>query len=114
MPTISQNAHLNPANAHAWFAIVCTVQDPPNEDHDTAHIIQVGTGNSQEWNKMWTVADVWAAIDEGHVFYTKDPKTLLEAIVEKYRCRTCGLDTLRSKADRSTANNLDNLPRCRR
>lgn len=88
--------------------VVCTEQTGCRQG---GHILKVGTGsNANQASESWTVAEVWDAIDRGHAFYTYADG--LTANVEKYRC-PCGLGSLRSSRDATTANNLDNLRICR-
>ncbi|WP_300613466.1 DUF3892 domain-containing protein [Trebonia sp.] len=69
------------------------------------HIIGVGIGAQRV-----TVQDVYLLMDAGHKFRTVSPTTGLEVPVAKYRC--CGIDTLRSYADKRWDDNLDALPPC--
>ena len=89
------------------YRIVCTNQTGCTTG---GHITGVGTGNDSGWNSQWTVAQVYAAMDRGYRFFTYGGGQW--ASVQKYRCG-CGLYTLRSGADSTTANNLDNLNLCR-
>jgi hypothetical protein len=88
--------------------IVCTEQTGCSQ---SGHIVAVGVGDdSTSASSRWTVHEVWRGIDAGDVFYTyADGKV---ALVHKYRC-ACGVDSLRSAPDSTTANNLDNLRLCR-
>ena len=87
--------------------IVCTEQTGCSTG---GHILAVGTGdNSSSASGRWTVAEVWAAMDAGHTFYTYGGGQV--ALVHKYRCG-CGLGSLRSAADATTLNNLDYLRLC--
>jgi len=57
------------------------------------HITSVGIGGQR-----YTVAQIYQFIDVGHTFRTASGSTGREAPVTKYQC--CGLNTLRSYADR--------------
>jgi len=69
------------------------------------HIVSVGIGAGR-----FTVAQIYGYMDQGHTFRTASPSSGREAAVAKYHC--CGLDTLRSHADKLWDDNLDNLPWC--
>lgn len=56
------------------------------------------------------VGEVRRQIDYGEAFYTEDARGN-QARVEKFDCG-CGVKTIRSNADATTANNLDSLPGC--
>lgn len=96
----------------ASYRIICTIQSPVGQPHTHAHIVQVGTGDVTGWKHMWTVPQVYSAMDQGHTFYTQSPSTFVVAFVHKFNCPHCGYSTLRSNADAIADNNLDNLPRC--
>lgn len=89
------------------YRVVCTEQTGCRQ---SGHITSVGTGDPDAANASWTVQEVWDAIDGGHTFYTY--ANGYRATVEKYWCG-CGLGSLRSSQDATTANNLDNLRLCR-
>lgn len=77
----------------------------------SGHIVAVGVGSDPDSaSERLSVAEVWAAMDRGAVFYTADRFGNV-ALVEKYYCG-CRQGSLRSKADATTANNLDNLRIC--
>ena len=91
------------------FRIVCTKQEPPSPQH--GHIVQVGTGpTAQMYDQLWTVDGVYAAMDQGHRFFTYGERSKQWARVEKFSC--CGRRTLRSAADATGENNLDKLAVC--
>jgi hypothetical protein len=97
----------------ASYRIICTVQEPFYQPTTHAHIIGVGTGTTSKIALYeWTVDDVWAAIDQGNVFYTVGETTGKVALVNKYTC--CRRKSLRSAPDTVWDNNLDYLPRCAR
>jgi hypothetical protein len=90
------------------YQISCTTQEPVSRPTHDAHIVSVGTVGGVRW----TVAEVYAAMDEGHTFFTHGPLSGKGAWVQKWTCRTCHRATLRSYPDVTSDNNLDNLPRC--
>jgi len=90
--------------------IVCVTTEHPHR-----HIVDVGTGTDpQKASQRWTVKEVRDAIDNGDTFHTKDSKGNIAAVL-KDTCRqpSCTVQTIRSTADASTENNLDNLRTCR-
>lgn len=89
------------------YRIVCTNQTGCSQN---GHIIGVGTGSDAGWDRQWTLQQVYAAMNAGHRFLTYGGG--LWATVQPYKCG-CGLWTLRSGADATTANNLDSLNLCR-
>jgi hypothetical protein len=93
------------------YRIICTHQEPSSIPGH-GHIVRVGTGNSsRSYDRIWTVAEVYSAMDVGHRFLTYGEQSGKWALVQKYRC--CHRDTLRSAPDAVTDNNLDSLPSCR-
>jgi hypothetical protein len=86
------------------FLITCT-----RKSERTAaghkHITSVGIGG-----KRYAVERIYRAIDAGDTFHTVSPSTGREVPVGKFHC--CGIDTLRSYADRQWDDNLDSLPKC--
>ena len=96
------------------YRVVCTVQEPLDKPHDSAHIVSIGTGNDPDKaSKKWSLSNVLQALDTGISFFTKSPSTGKEASVNKYVCKTCQRTTIRSSPDAISDNNLDNLRRCR-
>lgn len=97
----------------ASHRIVCTEQDPPDEPHDQAHIVAVGIGDDPDSaDERLTLEEVYEALDSGDTFYTQSKSTGAKANVDKYSCSSCGQSTLRSDADETEENNLNNLRRC--
>lgn len=95
----------------ADYRIICTCQEPISAPTTHAHIVSVGTGTSTaHYDSMWTVTDVYLAIDRGSRFFTYGESSGKWALVEKFSC--CGRRTLRSAPDAVWDNNLDALPRC--
>jgi Protein of unknown function (DUF3892) len=81
------------------YQIICVVKD-------RGHIAEVGiTNDGRTYARKLTVAQVRQSIRDGHHFYTVSPSTGKKAYVEPH-------DTIRSRADAVTDNNLDNLSRC--
>ena len=92
----------------ASHRIVCCEQTSCSQ---SGHIIAVGVGSdSMAASQRLTVSEVWSAMDRGEVFYTSDDRGRV-ARVQKFYCG-CGRGSLRSTADATTANNLDNLRLC--
>jgi hypothetical protein len=94
------------------YHIVCTRQSQVTGSRPHPHIVSVGTGTPQGYNRTWTVDEVIAAMGRGGVFYTESPSTGRVAKVEAYTCRVCGRRWIRTTADAVPDNNLDNLPSC--
>jgi Protein of unknown function (DUF3892) len=92
--------------------ITCTVKSPPTHPHYHSHIVRVGIGDAGGWNQILSVAEVYSYMNGGNRFYTESPRTGAVALVEKYHCHGCNFDSLRSHADSTPDNNLDNLPTC--
>ena len=83
----------------ASYRIVCV-------EKGRGGIHAVGTGTDPgKATERWTVAQVRTAIRGGDRFYTQSPSTGKIADVEPF-------DTIRSRADHVTDNNLDNLRAC--
>lgn len=92
----------------ATYVIRCTDQSPRSAGHSVAHIKTVAFHGG---TRCRTVKDVYALLDAGHEILSRSPGGGPNAKVHKYQC-TCGYETLRSAADATKANNLDELPRC--
>lgn len=89
--------------------IVCV--DKSNSDH-TRHIVSVGIGTDPEHaNSKEDVPTVRRNIQNGVRYFTKSESTGKVADVEPFDC-SCGVKTIRSKADAVRDNNLDNLRAC--
>ena len=69
------------------------------------HIASVGIGTGR-----YSVAQIYEFMDAGHTFRTASASIGVEAPVAKFHC--CGVNTLRSHADRVWDDNLDKLPQC--
>jgi hypothetical protein len=97
----------------ADYRIICTRQQPFTQLHNHAHIVRVGTGTTTDhYDNLWTVQEVYAAMNAGDRFYTHGASSGKSALVHKFHCPHCTFDTLRSAADSVQDNNLDNLPNC--
>ncbi len=94
----------------ASYRILCV-----DTEHAHRHITGVGTGKkADQRTRTWTVKEVRQALEAGDRFYTISPTTGKEADVRADNCNIdgCLIDTIRSKADAVTDNNLDNMPSC--
>lgn len=100
----------------ARYRIICTAQQPVQVPNDRAHIVAVGTidpaSTSSTYTKYWQLSEVLKAMDAGDKFYTQGEQSGETAAVDKYTCPSCTKTHIRSAADATTDNNLDNLPRC--
>ena len=95
------------------YRIICTRQEPVTQPHSHAHIVSVGTGGDTGYDQLWTVAQVYEAMDRGDRFWTLGKKSGQTAWVYKDQCSTrCTYRTLRSAHDDVKDNNLDSLPNC--
>lgn len=90
--------------------IVCTTQSNPSAPGH-GHIVAVGTGTDPDRaSGKATVDEVRRRLANGEAFYTQDAAGH-RASVRPFDC-SCGIRTIRSAADATTANNLDNLRAC--
>jgi hypothetical protein len=91
------------------YCIVCV-----DTEHPHRHIVQVGTETDGNATQTWTVKQVRKAIKAGDHFYAVSPSTGQKADVRRSKCRmpNCNVKTIRSKADATPDNNLDNLGTC--
>jgi hypothetical protein len=94
------------------YRIICARQESFGEPHAHPHVIVVGTEKVAGYSKLWTITQVYNAMDQGHTFYTLGDKSQKSAAVQKYKCPQCDESTLRSAGDAVADNNLDNLPLC--
>ena len=91
--------------------------DCVNKAEEHSHILSVGTkfkDGSGVKITTYTVAEVYAAIENGGVFYTVSPSTNAVALVHPFTCKEkdCTAKTLRSASDAVIDNNLDNISSC--
>ena len=95
----------------ADYLVVCSNRPEVTPGH--RHIVSIGTGDELgvACNRVWTVAQVYAAMGLGNRFLTPSPTTKHTTWVRKLEC-PCGLPTLRADPDKVTDNNLDDLPGC--
>lgn len=94
----------------ADYRIIC-VTEHKNAGHD-GHVVEVGTGVTPDsYTRKWTVSEARRAIDAGDTFHTISKSTRKRAEVRKWDCG-CGYKTLKSDADATADNNLDNMPPC--
>jgi len=85
----------------ATYRIVC-VEKVASGDHH--HLTHAGTGTDPDKaTQRWTVAEVRTAIGNGDEFYSQGGGE--KAYVERFTC--CGVNTIRTKADDTTKDNLD-------
>jgi hypothetical protein len=86
----------------AEYKITCATKVHPHR-----HIIEIGGPDGR-----WTVEEARRLITAGVEFYTVSPTTRQRALVDRWSCRLCGYLTVRTIADSTADNNLDNLPNC--
>jgi hypothetical protein len=94
----------------AEHRIICTRHESFDMPHFHAHVTIVGTEKSAGYSKLWTVTQVYNAMDQGDTFYTRGDASGKNASVQKYKCPHCEQETLRSAPDAMADNNLENLP----
>ena len=92
----------------ADYEITCVQKSAPTTALKHRHIIRVGVPHLSKW--ALTVQELYHLMNANNRFYTHNRRTGHIAWVEPFTC--CGLPTLRSRADRSTENNVDKLPPC--
>jgi hypothetical protein len=88
--------------------IVC-VEKVASGDHHHLTAVGLGTDPKAATSKM-TVANVRSAIDKGDTFHTVSSSGGKKAYVEKFTC--CGVNTIRTRADDTKVDNLDDLRIC--
>jgi hypothetical protein len=77
-----------------------------------SHVVIVATAKVDGFSKLWTITQVYNAMDKGDTFYTSGEKSRTQAPVEKFKCPQCDEKTLRNVPDTKADNNLDSLPAC--
>lgn len=95
------------------YRVSCTVHKQLKVPVEHAHIVKVGVGDGSGYCELWSVRELYQAIDQGDTFYTQSPSSGLITTVQKSTCQYCGHFTVRSASDVDYDNNLDYLPRCR-
>jgi hypothetical protein len=94
------------------YRIIGVRKESFDTPHVHAHVVIVGTEKLAGYSKLWTITQVYNAIDQGDAFYTCGEKSQTPAAVHKYKCPHCDEKTLRNVPGTTTDNNLDNLPTC--
>jgi hypothetical protein len=97
----------------ADYRITCIVKSQSAHPWYHSHIIRIGLGSDQGWNRIMSVSEVYIEMDAGNRFYTVSPSTSAVAMVHKYQCHQCMTRSLQSGKDAVQDNNLDDLPECR-
>src|SRR5580658_7699557 len=96
----------------AEHRIICTRHESFDMPHLHPHVTIVGTEKSAGYSKLWTITQVYNAMDLGDAFYTCGDKNHPPAAVQKYKCPHCDEKTLRNVPGTMADDNLDNLPTC--
>ena len=91
----------------AEHRIIGTRKESFDTPHVHAHVVIVGTEKLAGYSKLWTITQVYNAMDRGDTFYTYGEKSQKSAAVNKYKCPHCGENTLRSVPEAVTDNTLD-------
>jgi hypothetical protein len=95
------------------YRIVCDNQSPIDAPKQHSHVVEVGIGTTpRQWSRILSLATVLAMVDRGDTFYTVSSSSGKTARVLPVNCTVCGHRVIRSTADKSADNNLDNLPDC--
>lgn len=95
----------------AQFRIVCARQEPVQVPDCETHVVAVGTGlRAGRHDMLWSLEEVIAAMDHGHVFYTFGERTGRRTGVERFACAACQRVLIRSEPGALDDNNLSNLP----
>jgi hypothetical protein len=93
------------------YRIVCIKQHPFDQPHSHEHVIQVGTGTLLgKPEHLWTMRELFSAMDRGSEFYTYGEQSKKVAGVQKFRCPHCSYDSIRSAPEAVKDNNLNQLP----
>jgi hypothetical protein len=94
------------------YRITCVNKAVTTASHP--HVMRVGLelSSGAPGVRVLTVAEVAAGIDAGDMFYTE--RAGMRAVVSKYTCRDCGIETLRSQVRGRWNYDLDNLSPCPR
>jgi hypothetical protein len=92
--------------------IISTRQESFDTPHVHSHVVIVGTEKTAGYSKLWTITQVYNAMDQGDTFYTRGEKSQKTASVQKYRCPHCDEKSLRSAPDAVADNNLNSLVTC--
>jgi hypothetical protein len=92
----------------ADYQIVC-VDKVQSGDHHHLTAVGLGTDPDAATSKK-SVAQVRSAIEDGDTFHTLSSPGGRKAYVEKFTC--CGVATIRTKADDTKIDNLDDLRTC--
>jgi hypothetical protein len=96
----------------AQHRIIGTRRESCDTPRVHAHVVIVGTEKSSGYSKLWTITQVYNAMDQGDTFYTCGEKSQKIVAVQKYSCPLCAEKTLRSAPEAATDDNLDSLPTC--
>jgi hypothetical protein len=96
----------------AQYRIIGVRKESFDTPHVHSHVVIVGTEKSAGYSKLWTITQVYNAMDQGDTFYTYGEKSRQPAAVHKYKCPLCDDRILRNVPEALTDNNLDNLPVC--
>jgi hypothetical protein len=96
----------------AQYRIVGIRKESYDLPHVHDHVVIVGTEKLAGYSKLWTITQVYNAMDQGDTFFTCGERSQEPAAVHKYKCPHCDEKTLRNIPEALPDNNLDNLPIC--
>lgn len=95
------------------YRISCTIHKQFKEPISHAHIVKVGVGDETGYCELWSILELYDAMDRGETFYTLSPSSGAITPVQRSACQYCGQNTVRSAPEVDYDNNLDYLPKCR-
>lgn len=95
------------------YRVSCTILKQLKDPVEHAHIVKVGVGDAAGYCELWSIRELYEAMDQGDAFYTQSSSSGRITSVQKSTCQYCGQVTVRSAPDVDYDNNLDYLPRCR-
>ena len=94
------------------YRIACTRKELAFEPIAHSHIVGLGTGDA-DCSRLWTIGEIYVALDNGDKFYSACPSTLEIATVRKHICPTCKcFHTVRLGDEAASDNSLDRVPIC--
>lgn len=95
------------------YRVVCTCKEEAYEPNAHSHIVGLGTGDARGCSRLWTIGEIYVALDNGEVFYTTSPSSLAISTVRNHICPTCRIFYTVQLGDEAISdNNLHGLPTC--
>ena len=95
------------------YRVVCTCKEEAYEPNAHSHIVGLGTGDARGFSRLWTIGEIYVALDNGEVFYTTSPSSLAISTVRNHICPTCRIFYTVQLGDEAISDyNLHGLPTC--